>query len=543
MAEKSSILLIIPRYNMTNQINHNYAFPFGLGYISAILKKQGYPVDCLNLNHKKGKIEDVLKKALDEKKYDFVCTGNLAVGYNITEKIISSARKHNSKPQIILGGLIITSEPELIFNTLNPDFGVIGEGEETIIELLEAVKKKENLENVKGIIYTKDGQLTITQKRDGPKDLDSLPFPDFDGLKFEEQVNHQHCNDNFVCNQFDFPRLYPILGSRGCPFQCTFCYHYDRYRARSVKNILEELNTNVKKYNINIVQLYDECFAVDKERVREFCEGINKLSNVISRKLSWICQIRVDSFDKEVLKLMRESGCSLISYGFESFSPTVLKSMEKNITPEQIEKAFKDTLEAGISIQANFIFGDIAETKETAKETIDWWKKNSKGNINLCYVRPYPGSVIYKHCIKKGIIKDKLEFIKNIDSNSLVMNMTDNMTDKEDKKLKQRTLVDLRREYGSWVVPISIKKDINNTFSITVKCPYCKKIITYRNCLFNNAIIYLDRLTCRECPMRFFVISPTLKFYKKYFEKYFFLTGRWGVLKQKIKKLMVLHKS
>lgn len=537
------ILIIIPRYSFTNHINYCYSFPLGLAYISSVLKKEGYSVDCLNLNHKKGEIKDIIKTTLKQKEYSFVCTGNMAIGYAATKNIICAVRKQKSNIRIILGGLIITSEPELMFNDLGPDFAVVGEGEETILDLLNCLINNGDLKKVDGIIYRNNKDVVFTNKRSPPENIAILPFPDFEGFEFEKQLMNIHCNDNYSYNELDYPRPYPILGSRGCPFQCSFCYHEGKFRARSIENIMKELNENVKKYQINLVNLYDDCFATNMDRVYEFCKEIKKLSKVLSRKISWTCQMRVDRIDKETLAVMKEAGCNSISYGFESFSPIVLKSMRKYISPEQIEKAFRNTLDAKIGIQANFIFGDIAENKETVKQTINWWIKNSNGNINLSYIRPYPGSEIYTYCIKKGLIKNKLEFIKSIDSNSLVLNMSNELTDEEDKRLKTEIIVDLQRKYCQFVTPISIKKDKKKTFTFKVECPFCKKNNVYKNCFINNRFIYLINLICRECAMRFFIIGPILKIYKKNFEKYIpQLYGWLSFKKLYFKKMIVSYK-
>ena len=510
MKSKTKILIIIPRYNITNDINYNYLFPLGLSYISAVLKSTGYHVDCLNLNHCEGYVENIIDKSLCKQKYDYVCTGNVSLGYAITEKIINAVRAHESHPKIVLGGIIITSEPELIFKSLNPDFAVIGEGEETILELLEYLEHGGNLEEVKGVGYLdKYGNIIFTKQRETIKDLDALPMPDFEGFGFGDKLDHQHSNDYYFNNLFDLPRTYSLLGSRGCPFQCTFCYHYNRYVARTIDGIMEELNIMVRRYKINNICIYDECFSINKERLYEYCRRIKLLREQLPWDLKWTCQMTVKSVDKESLRIMKEAGCNSISYGFESYSPIVLKSMRKPITPQLIDREFRETLDVGIAIQANFIFGDIAETPETAKQTLDYWKKNCKGQVNLDFIQPYPGSELYNHCLKKGIIKDKLDFIKN-NMGGFYFNMTDKMTDEEFKQLKN-DISKAQSEYRESVRPISIKKEGKNIYSIEVKCPYCKKVNMYKNCFINNKLIFEFNLVCRSCPMRFDVMSPIQK--------------------------------
>jgi radical SAM superfamily enzyme YgiQ (UPF0313 family) len=308
-----------------------------------------------------------------------------------------------------------------------------------------------------------------------------------------------------------------------------------KYRARSIKDIFNELKVMVKKYNINNIMIYDDCFSVNKERLYEFCSQIKKLSEEVNRDLKWHCQLTVNTVDKEMLKTMKNSGCEMISYGLESFSPTVLKSMRKPTTPQQIDKAFKETLDAKIGIQGNFIFGDIAETKETAKQTLDYWKKNANAQISLGFVEPYPGSEIYKHCLKKGIIKDRLYFIENQMGSDARINMTEHMTDKEIKELNE-TLLLFFSKYAKFVRPLSLKKTSKKIYSLRVKCPYCKKETAYQNCFIQNRFTYGFHLLCRECHMRFVVVSLPQKLAYQYYTKTRKIRDYYVKIKKKFKK-------
>ncbi|MEW6618516.1 MAG: radical SAM protein [bacterium] len=522
---KPQILIIVPKQLNLEKANYNYNFPLGLGYISSILKKNGYNVDCINLNHYEGKTENLVKSSLSKKEYDFVGIGNIALGFNSTKIIIDSIREYNPKIKIIIGGMIIIADPKLMFPLLNPDFGVIGEGEETIIELLEAIENKKDLKNIKGLIF-KDvkGDIILTEQREPIKDIDSLPWPDFEGLEYLEFIEHLHPNFGNAYNFFDNPRPYPILGSRGCPFHCTFCYHYSNYRAKSVRSIVEEIRVAIEKYRINIIAFYDECISVNKLRLFEICEEIKKLREETPWNLNWIPQMTVHNIDEEVLKRIKESGGAIISYGFESFSEKVLKSMRKPITPQMIENAFLKTINAGIGVQGNFIFGDVAETKETAKETLDWWKKNAKGQINLGFIQPYPGSEIYKHCVRKGIIKDEANFIKSQLSTMHYYNMTENMTDKEYAKMKKE-IFNAVVKYHIFTKH-KIKRLVENVYEVNVKCPFCQKIITYKNILIEDPILYGFWLYCRNCHQRFFIVSPLKRLSYKFYSYLKFLQER-----------------
>jgi radical SAM superfamily enzyme YgiQ (UPF0313 family) len=311
-----------------------------------------------------------------------------------------------------------------------------------------------------------------------------------------------------------------------------------RFRARSIKDVIKELRINIKKYNINNIMIYDDCFSANKERLYEFCKEIKALSKEFGMELKWHCQLIVNSVDREMLKIMKEAGCEMISYGFESFSPVVLKSMRKPITPEKIDFAFKETLKAKIGIQGNFIFGDIAETKQTAKETLDYWKKNAKAQISLGFVEPYPGSDIYKHCIKKGIIKDKLDFIQNKMGSDARINMTDDMSDEEIRELDKALLI-LFSKYAKFVRPQYIKKTSKNIYSLKIKCPFCKENIIYNNCVISNPFTYGFHLICRNCRMRFMIVSAIQRLAYRYYTKTRKIRDRLFRLRSRFKKITV----
>jgi anaerobic magnesium-protoporphyrin IX monomethyl ester cyclase len=432
------ILMVVPRQKDTEKIDYNYLFPLGLGYISSVLKQKGYAVSCLNLNHQNGTIEELVNKELSKNDFDIVCTGGMTSGYHVVKKIVDTVKSNNPLIITIVGGIIITSEPDTVFGLLEPSFGVVGEGEETIVELLGCLVNQKDVVAVKGILFRdKDRQVVFTGRRDGPRDLDSIPYPDFDGLGFGEYLDHLHCNNSPTAshNSFDHPRVYPILGSRGCPFNCTFCYHYDKYRKRSLESIKQELNVMVKKYKINMIIFFDECLALDKKRLSGVCDMMNELRKKVSWDLRWQPQLTVYGVDKDILKELKGSGVDVISYGFESMDQDVLKSMNKPITPEMISDVFHNTLDCGIGVIGNFIFGDVAETKMSSGGTLGWWKKYSRGQINLLFIQPYPGSKIYDHCLQKGIIKDKIYYFTNEIGIDHWFNMTKRMSDNEIEQL------------------------------------------------------------------------------------------------------------
>jgi len=508
------VLILMPRFQITTKITYNYMIPLGLLYISSTIKREGYAVNSININHMEGTISEIMKKELDKEKYDVVCTGLVGgPNYPIVEKIVNSAKEHASRPKIIIGGALITSEPELMFSSLGIDFGVLGEGEITIIELLESIRRGvKEPKKIRGIMYKENsGKIIITDKRESIGDLTSIPYPDFEGFEFSKYLKHMSSNQQVYNQSYDYPLPYPLLSSRSCPFQCTFCYHSIgyAYRERPISDVINEIKKAIKDYKTNILAIYDDMFSYKKERLYEFCNEINKINKEIPWKLKWSCQLSVANLDRNLLKTMKEAGCELISYGFESYSQKVLDSMRKPITPEKIDFAIKTTLAEKIGILGNFIFGDVAETKETVKQTLDYWKKNCHGQLALGFIQPLPGSAIYHHCLNKGIIKDKFKFIKEIIYGKKVFNMTNEMTNEEISALFKE-IRRLRNKYMKHSVPMSVKKEREERYKLNLKCPYCRESLLYRNFYLQKRLLYRSHITCRKCHMRFYVLSPLM---------------------------------
>ena len=511
------LLIVVPRSG-TGELSadYRYLFPLGLAYISSVLKKAGHDVDCLNLNHCDGSVEELMNRSLSKKQYDYVLTGGLSTSYKQIKLVSDAVHTLGQGVGLILGGGLISSEPELMFNTLQPDYIVIGEGEKTTCELLECLGNEGDIENIAGIgCRNNQGEFICTKPQTPIDDLDSIPYPDFEGFEFDKYLARMRPNDQYFYDLFDYPRVYPIVCSRSCPFLCTFCFHPvgNKYRQRSVNSIIDELSSVVKRYRINTIAIYDELFSNNRDWLYEFCHRFKQIAAELSWECRWSCQMRVDKLDDEMLKTMKDAGCYMVSYGFESYSQTVLDSMKKHVTPEQINKAVQLTLKSNISIQGNFIFGDKVETIHTASETLNYWKNNNLAGIMLIFINPYPGTALYKHCLEKGVIKDKLDFIENHISD--VINMTDEITDSEFEKLKI-DIFEAELKYRMCAIPVSVeKRKDTGTYNIQVKCPHCGENIEYRNYTIRYKLFFGFKMYCRQCRRRFFLMSRLYQYVTK----------------------------
>jgi radical SAM superfamily enzyme YgiQ (UPF0313 family) len=401
------VLLVAPKF--IQKVGTYYTFPLGLAYISSVLKKAGHDVCCLNLNHQENAFV-ALVEMLEIYSPDVVGTGGLSPSYNTLKDILTVVKTFNPNTRTMLGGGALTSEPELVLENTPTDVGIIGEGEITVVELLDAWSTGADLSCVNGIIYkTPDGTTIRTQARDAIKDLDTIPWPDYDGFEIETLLANLKTSDGYHLHFNDDPRAIDLISSRSCPFSCTFCFHPlgKVYRERSLDNFFAELDYLVTRYRINQLSIMDELFAAKKERLVEFCRRIKPY------QIAWTVQLHVTSVDEAVLDLMRGAGCTYISYGIESMNEAVLVSMKKSTSTGRTHKALQDTYDRAIGIQGNLIFGDPAETLATALESLTWWSENRHFQLTCYDLGYFPGSHIYETAIRKGAIKDRLSYIQS----------------------------------------------------------------------------------------------------------------------------------
>jgi len=496
------ILFILPRFNRdqaliyqkdNNAPDYNYLMPVGMPYIIAYLKRAGYEVEGLNLNHKYGTVTQVVKDAVTKTHYDIIFTGGLSSMFSVINEIICTIRDNSPETVIVIGGGLVSAQPELVTKLLKPDFGIVFEGEKTALELVRWVEQRPNCfdnPSIKGITYYSKAEQAahINPRREPIADLNALPYPDLDAFGYEEYASHQFTGGWNLYSTNDNPRAYSIVSARGCSASCSFCFHTTgpKYRYRSVENIMGEIRYAVEKYQINFFTFLDELFSYDKDRLLCFCHEFTEYQKTVPWKIEMYCNLRVDCADAEILDALKSCGNVVIGLGLESMSPVVLKSMRKHITPEQTKKCLELIAERNLVPQGVFIFGDPAETLETAKETIDFIRNNpqlTRGGVFTGFIIPFPGTKIYKDAVKNGIIKDEAEFIKDISSPSYnLLNFTQ-LSERDFEKLKNMV-------YSAWhelrirTTPKMIYRypmEDRVRVSIVVECPHCKTLLHYSN--------------------------------------------------------------
>jgi len=401
-------------------------FPQGLAYIATVLLREGYEVEIYNqdMHHYP---ESHLLQYLNTEKFDVIGLSFIAGYYQYKKalKISEAINRAQNRPFYIIGGHGPTPEPEYFLEKTGADAIVMGEGEITIVELLDALKNKKPFHQIKGIAFRDGDNVIINERRALIEDVDSLPFPAYGlfPMEYYRLLREPHCS------KADF--VVPMLSGRGCTFRCNFCYRMDKgFRPRSSEYIIEEIKFLKANYGITYVVFGDELLMSSRNRTIELC------NDFIKRKIDvhWDCNGRLNYVEKDVLNLMKKAGCVFINYGIESMDDQILKNMNKALTTKQIIKGIEATLEAGISPGFNIIFGNIGENKGTLRKGVDFLLKYDDGAQmrTIRPVTPYPGCALYYYAIEEGLLKDCKDFYENkhINSDLLTVNFTD-MADDE----------------------------------------------------------------------------------------------------------------
>lgn len=399
------ILLIRPNTDALNSMPKS-SHALGLLYISSYLKKFGYDVIFRDLNRQR--IDDEIKDQLCKGEIAIVGLSMLSFARKEAYELIRLIKTLNENIKIVIGGIYASSLPKLLVDNLKIDATIIGEGELTMKELADYwIKNKGELRQIKGIATKEYG---VHEPRELIKNLDDLPFPDYSQIDFSwfkatiainrpnEVINGIKLGDTTFSN---------MITSRGCTGRCKFCNAFSHWkykvRFRSAENILCELKYLHEKQGVNLLVFQDDSFGQNRELAIDICKGM--VENNL--KIIWFTSMRSDHADEELLGWMKKAGCFSIAYGFESGSSKILRNIGKGITKEHIVRAIRLTKKAGIKAYALLMVGNIGETNETIRETVDLMIEakpdlySTAGYVLLC-----PGTFYYEITKKKGKISD-----------------------------------------------------------------------------------------------------------------------------------------
>ena len=364
----------------------------GLGYLGAILEKNQYEVDVIDCQVLKLSYEE-FKSELSKRQPNIVGITSTTLTYKPGLQIAKIAKEVCPNCLTVIGGPHVTFwDNEALQECPALDIIVRKEGEYTLLELVQKVEAGKSFGDVLGITYRKDGKIVRTPDRPYIEDLDSLPFPARHLWPMERLREYEDI-------------LY-LAASRGCVFWCEFCatvrMHGRKFRMRSPKNIVDELEFLHKTYGVSKFTFCDDAFTVDQARIGELCKEITDRK----LKIRWNCGTRVDMVTRELLVKMKEAGCISVWFGVESGSQQVLDAMKKGISTEQTIQVLGWVRELELKPVPNVMLGFPGETKETAWKTIKFVEKISPDEVGFYNVAtPFPGTPMYDLVMKNGWLR------------------------------------------------------------------------------------------------------------------------------------------
>lgn len=376
----------------------SYSPPLALTNLAAVTRERGWETAIIDAQVEELGHDETISR-IDAFRPDIVGITSTTSTFPSGAELAELVKELDRRITVIAGGVHVSALPERsLLEHRAIDAVVLGEGEETVAELVAALKEGSPLEEVRGLALRKGEKVVFTGPRPLIQDLDSLPLPAWEMLP---RFPRAYCiQTQSVAN---FPST-SVCTSRGCTGKCTFCDRRifgSNLRAHSAPYVMALIKDLYHNHGVRDIQFEDDNFMLFKKRLFEVCDMIR----AERLDLTWSCQARVDMVRLETLKKMKEAGCWMILYGVESGSERILKMMKKEISREKILRAIDLAHKAGIMCKGFFITGFLGEDRESLDETYEFIKRAPFDDISLHYYTPFPGSPAYNSVERYGLFK------------------------------------------------------------------------------------------------------------------------------------------
>ena len=411
------VFLIVPPSTLYPGDVHFASFPLGIGYLAAILERDGHQVDildCVIEDQKPKRLEnntyhvglswDAIKDKIEKSNPDILgISCSYSVDINNAMKIAEITKAVGNIP-VIIGGAHSCALPHETLEDKNIDYVVIGEGEETLSLLLKNIEKNETPDHIDGLCFKKNGNLIINPKQQYISKLDELPFPARHLFSMDKYINSKKIH-GFQLKRTPYTTM---ITSRGCPNRCVFCAIHSiwgrKWRSRNPIKVVDEIEYLVKEYGIREIHFEDDNISLSKTRMSKICDEI------CNRKLdiSWATPngISVNTLDRDLIAKMKKSGCYRLFLAIESGNQFVLDHIiKKGLSLEKVKAVNSILKEFDIEVNGCFVIGLPGETKEHIQDTIDFAKRLDLDTVGFSIATPYPGSELYDIC-KDNIVSD-----------------------------------------------------------------------------------------------------------------------------------------
>lgn len=373
--------------------------PLGLCYIASYLRKYMGFNNTIIIDK-----EDPLKR-LRREKPDLVGITATSINFRHVNELAGKIKSEFGIPALI-GGVHITALPNQ-FAGSNFDIAVLGEGEQTMLELAQTFEKSGlsavELKKIKGIMFRDSGNVERTEHREAIKPLDSIPYPARDLLDMDKYLLPRAS-----VFRGELTMAASILTSRGCPYRCVFCaskFWERTIRFHSAEYVVGEIKELIEKYKVDHIIVWDDLFVVDRKRVEDMHSLIR--SERINEKVAFIANGRANVLDENICRLLSEMNIRNVSFGFESGSPKILNYLKQgSVTVEQNRHAIELCNRFGISVNGFFVIGSPPETEEDLQMTMDFVKGRGIDSFSAFQLVPFPATDVWEYAKTKGIVSD-----------------------------------------------------------------------------------------------------------------------------------------
>jgi anaerobic magnesium-protoporphyrin IX monomethyl ester cyclase len=390
-----------------------FTVPFSFAYLAGYLKEKGEKVIILFRPSNPEDNPQFIQEIINFNPV-LVGFGSLYPELNGIRKLIQRLDQSGRTFPVVVGGQMVTPIPEFAVQITNADFGIIGEGEVILYQLVQAIRNGSDVLSVKGLAVKDGKDVHLTGPGEFIQDLSKLPpipyelFPD-DWITIGKW-HAEHYPLPFY--KYD-DRVITVHGGRGCPFSCNFCYHHSKPRYRPIPLIMAEAREALTRFNANMIDFSDDLVLINPDRARQLVSELRAWDTKISYRLSTRFDI-LSKIDDELLNDLKKTGCRVIALGVESGSDRMLKIIGKNTTSEAILFQLDRLRKAGILVNLSIMVGQYTETKEDVEASISLVQRSFENNPNILYhfmiTTPFPGSELYNILIKNKYIKDDKEF-------------------------------------------------------------------------------------------------------------------------------------
>jgi radical SAM superfamily enzyme YgiQ (UPF0313 family) len=410
------------------EFGEQVVLPIGLMYLSSFIKKHlksPVEVELINTLVDIAEISDITKR-IKEFSPDLVGIRVLSTNFNYFKEMIS---KFPDGLKVIAGGPHVNLDPLSVLNNPKVDYIIFNEGEETFLELISSLIGNKDISSIKGLGYKKESKPVINPPRQFIENLDSLPYPDYSLIDLDKYAK-------FLSYGYTFRKQGVLVTSRGCPFNCYYCFNFTgrRFRKRSAENVFRETEYLYKTYGIRDFFITDDTFNIDRKRCIKFFNLI--IDSGIKINLYFTSGLRGDLMDKEFIDLMVEAGTIWVTFGVETINKRVQKVVNRRANVDKLKKSIEYCCEKGIMVGVFFMVGFPTETKEEAMETLVFIKDLNKITMPYLFgVKFFPGTKLYEIADDMGIITPEQKKNIFVPYHEISMHKTDSMSEKDFKEL------------------------------------------------------------------------------------------------------------